>query len=362
MTIGSTPAVLARIKERDEHRVAGLQGRASSEATSHSLASRCALLEHRVREVFGGLRGAPQEQQASHLDAAASALSIYENAVAEASSHLPTYEAQQLQACIKGLREGLLQLRAQCEPKKRFSFARKAALAQAEPAGLPTGPCGDRQSMPETGMAQQSDMMQHKASEQDRPVMPEGNLHTGTSGSSAAPPHDTGSALSGRRISGRQGESIEYAVPGEGGPLTISDLVSCTVCVWGQLEALRLIGLQDCTVLAGPVHGSAFVQGVKDSVLVIECNQARIHTSTDTTLLLRVQSKPIIEHCTRLRFGPIPNPKHESPDERKWQQVQDFGWLKCTPSPNWSVVKEDEAVEPAMAAMLARWGGAGQAR
>ena len=119
-------------------------------------------------------------------------------AVAEASSHLPTYEAQQLQACIKGLREGLLQLRAQCEPKKRFSFARKAALAQAEPAGLPTGPCGDRQSMPETGMAQQSDMMQHKASEQDRPVMPEGNLHTGTSGSSAAPPHDTGSALSGR--------------------------------------------------------------------------------------------------------------------------------------------------------------------
>ena len=249
-------------------------------------------------------------------------------AVAEASSHLPTYEAQQLQACIKGLREGLLQLRAQCEPKKRFSFARKAALAQAEPAGLPTGPCGDRQSMPETGMAQQSDMMQHKASEQDRPVMPEGNLHTGTSGSSAAPPHDTGSALSGRccthsspscvlalaratqqstrtgagntaewsgfmrtahalhaglvcgsclrtqrcsrrigvacpcrRISGRQGESIEYAVPGEGGPLTISDLVSCTVCVWGQLEALRLIGLQDCTVLAGPVHGSAFVQG-----------------------------------------------------------------------------------------------------
>ena len=36
-------------------------------------------------------------------------------------------------------------------------------------------------------------------------------------------------------------------------------------------------------------------------MLVIECNQARIHTSTDTTLLLHVQSKPIIEHSTRLR-------------------------------------------------------------
>ena len=64
-----------------------------------------------------------------------------------------------------------------------------------------------------------------------------------------------------RRISGKRGESIEYTVQGEGGPLTISDLASCTVCVRGELGALRLIGLQDCTVLAGPVHGSAFIQG-----------------------------------------------------------------------------------------------------
>ena len=239
-------------------------------------------------------------------------------AVAEASTYLPTYEAQQLQACIKVLREDLLLLRAQCEPKKRFSFARKATLAQAEPASLPI--CrqdGDRLNA-ETGMVQTSDMVQHQARGQDRQVVPEGNLHTGTNGSSAATPRDIGSALSGRccthspirsftfmglgntaewsgfmhsayalhvglvcgscqwvqrcsrglsiacpcrRISGKQGESIEYAVQGEGGPLTISDLVSCTVCVKGKLEALRLIGLQDCTVLAGPVHGAAFVQG-----------------------------------------------------------------------------------------------------
>jgi len=34
------------------------------------------------------------------------------------------------------------------------------------------------------------------------------------------------------------------------------------------------------------------------------------------------------------RFGPIPM---EAPkqDNGMWQQVQDFGWLRSTPSPNW---------------------------
>lgn len=38
-----------------------------------------------------------------------------------------------------------------------------------------------------------------------------------------------------------------------------------------------------------------------DCVLMVEANQARIHSSTDTLFMLRVQSNPIIEHSTRLR-------------------------------------------------------------
>ncbi len=51
-------------------------------------------------------------------------------AVAGACSHLPTYEAQQLHAHVKGFKEQLAQLRAQGAPKKRFSFARKPAPAK----------------------------------------------------------------------------------------------------------------------------------------------------------------------------------------------------------------------------------------
>ena len=43
--------------------------------------------------------------------------------------------------------------------------------------------------------------------------------------------------------------------------MVVRDLTSCTVCIRGRLEALRMHGLRDCTVIAGPVHGSAFVEG-----------------------------------------------------------------------------------------------------
>ena len=64
-------------------------------------------------------------------------LSLALQAVADASGHLPTYEAQQLHACMKSLKEELTQLRAQSAPKKRFSFARKPAPAPAAPDAAP---------------------------------------------------------------------------------------------------------------------------------------------------------------------------------------------------------------------------------
>lgn len=63
-------------------------------------------------------------------------------AVAEASAHLATYEAQQLHASIKGFKEELLQMRAQGAPRKRFSFARRPSPALAEPERSSTSGAG----------------------------------------------------------------------------------------------------------------------------------------------------------------------------------------------------------------------------
>ena len=64
-----------------------------------------------------------------------------------------------------------------------------------------------------------------------------------------------------RCISGRSHERIEDTLDEKGGPLVISDLTSCTVCIGGRSDALRMHALRDCTVIVGPVQGSAFVQG-----------------------------------------------------------------------------------------------------
>ena len=54
-------------------------------------------------------------------------LSMIQQAVTGASSHVPSYKALQLHAHIKGFKEQQLELRAQSAPKESFGFTRKPA-------------------------------------------------------------------------------------------------------------------------------------------------------------------------------------------------------------------------------------------
>ena len=91
----------------------------------------------------------------------------------------------------------------------------------------------------------------------------------------------------------------------------------------------------------------------------------RIHRSIDTDFHLRVKSKPIVEHTSRVRFSPLSlalmSSESSSGDPREAQvrslmqqhklgeetgmyaQVEDFGWIKASHSPNWNLKTEDEA-------------------
>ena len=63
-------------------------------------------------------------------------------------------------------------------------------------------------------------------------------------------------------------------------------------------------------------------------------------------LLLHIPSDPIIEHSSGLRFGPYPQSLRREEGTTitsRHDQVQDFGWIKPGPSPNFGVVAEDTA-------------------
>ena len=124
--------------------------------------------------------------------------------------------------------------------------------------------------------------------------------------------------------------------------------------------------------------------GVTDCQVALAAHQVRIHTSTGSSVFLDVGSNPVIEHCSAMGFGALTPHQREllgvpessavqtatdassaappgQPDSGSmgdgamaqpqptgaaagaaagggsscWRAVQDFNWLRSTPSPNW---------------------------
>lgn len=59
-------------------------------------------------------------------------------------------------------------------------------------------------------------------------------------------------------------------------------------------------------IIAGHVAGPAHITGVKDSVLVVNARQVRIHECENVTVWLWCGSHPIIEDCKNMRFAELP--------------------------------------------------------
>jgi Tubulin binding cofactor C len=129
---------------------------------------------------------------------------------------------------------------------------------------------------------------------------------------------------------------------------------------------------------------------VEDSQVALAAHQVRIHASSGSSVFLDVGSNPIIEHCSGIGFGAL-TPQQLSllgvPEEASaqpaaaasaaaavaapgaavdsnsnsagaaaesklsgaaagaaasgsscWRAVQDFNWLRSTPSPNWCAI------------------------
>eukprot|EP00775_Hariotina_reticulata_P009384 gene9384-9548_t len=156
-----------------------------------------------------------------------------------------------------------------------------------------------------------------------------------------APPtaHDLQLIESGQGCMGHRG-CVILRVPHQlaGQVFVLHDMSDCTVLLLGQLSALRLQQLQRCRVVAGPVSGATSISGAQDCLFMIASHQVRVHDAQGCDLYLRVRSRPVIEDSSQLRFAPFPG--------QLWQQVDDFGWVKSSQSPNWSVLPPTERQLP----------------
>jgi len=121
-------------------------------------------------------------------------------------------------------------------------------------------------------------------------------------------------------------------------------------------RALHIDNLKRCYVFTGPVAGSVLMESCQDCTFFFAARQIRLHTSLRCDYYLHVLSRPIIEHCSQLRFAyyslqyptlraQLHTAELDKPRARTmWQNVDDFGWHRTQHSPNWSELRREDAL------------------
>eukprot|EP01060_Flectonema_neradi_P029111 TRINITY_DN3951_c0_g1_i1.p1 TRINITY_DN3951_c0_g1~~TRINITY_DN3951_c0_g1_i1.p1 ORF type:complete len:302 (+),score=72.18 TRINITY_DN3951_c0_g1_i1:45-908(+) len=110
-----------------------------------------------------------------------------------------------------------------------------------------------------------------------------------------------------------------------------------------------LSDLTNCKVLIKPIDGSVFINSCTSCTFIVAARQLRVHNTKSSSFYLHCSSEPIIEDCSEVTFAPYNwdfDDKEAlfasttlTPDNNKWNQVNDFKWLKAQQSPNWSLLE-----------------------
>jgi hypothetical protein len=310
------------------------------------------------------LTAAHESAAASHAASASAAadtqLALAEDAVgrmrqllAHASIDLPPYEIRSAQRTIDEATAKTVQLREAAAPKKKFAFKNRAVVKPA--ANLNADVSG---VLAATGTEDSSASSSHAvAFGAPAPSLPTVSAAAEASASAAAAAavssHDAASAILARysaiNLHHISGVDV-YRSPGSlsGQDVWISDATDATIALCDHLGALRIDRVRRCRIYVGAVAGSVHLEDCVDCVLVLASRQIRIHTAQRCDFYLHVQSNPIIEHSSALRFAPYclryaERAAHAAAarlDEARnlWEEVQDFNWLKTQHSPNWESI------------------------
>jgi len=126
--------------------------------------------------------------------------------------------------------------------------------------------------------------------------------------------------------------------------LTISNVSNSLVDLRGtqSLLACHAKTISNSVIILPHITGSVILYVLTNCLVVAQCQQFRIHSSINTTVLLHISSTPIIESSNLLRFGTIKVPPCPTDSQSRHDLVQDFD-CPGAESPNWS--KLDPQIE-----------------
>jgi tubulin-specific chaperone C len=288
------------------------------------------------------------------LEARKLQLQVNDNAIS-----LPPYDVRKAQSAIDDLVLEIERCKAKLLPRKKFAFknhaSRTASVGEIAGSNLP-------HSSSALGLGE--------AGTSEAAAINSTQLISSSSTSSIGSSTITSSSL-----------LTDYTVQGAKDQVIVLDsrsdpsfsanrdvhllnLERCTVAILEPINALRMDDLRDCSVLCTSVRGSALLHACSTSSFFLSARQIRVHTTQRCDFYIHVASRPIIEHCSHLRFAPFEvvvappaaaaaaatvasthlGSEAKSAQSALWAQVDDFNWHRVQASPNWCILPESERV------------------
>eukprot|EP00948_MAST-09A_sp_MAST-9A-sp1_P001202 g1202.t1 len=308
----------------------------------------------------------------SSLTTCQTLVSDLESKLAQASLFLPKFDIERTRRIILEMKQQIETQRNVQAPKSRFSFKskkkkkkekkekkskKKSKKKVAKTTNTTGGSEGQSEGVTEETRAK-NDVSSSETTSQSSSAL---------DGQSNSEPTTTGSILSEASLltSDQQfcSKSKAFFMPpkeayeSQNPVVYLSQLEDCVVVLPGVAGALHCSHLKNCLVISGPIAGSCLLENLENCTLVLGVRQVRIHHAISCYFSLHCASRPIIEYCEKLVFGPYlvtyknlqkqikssQVPWTEKTIEN-WRDVDDFRWLrKHVPSPHWRAVENDEA-------------------
>ncbi|XP_035669624.1 tubulin-specific chaperone C-like isoform X2 [Branchiostoma floridae] len=315
-------AVVDKIQKREEELAEKREKRrlekektSAEDETSDFFATTFRKEKSAIEKLLDESDSTPKDGLSDHFDVITAAMQKLQKFVTDSTSFLPSYDVRQAQDTIGNLQAALTEKREQLIPKKKFAFKKKKEGVK-EP--------------------------KKKATKVATEVKPGVQV-------ASVVQIECGFADKDSQTLTLQPREIENQ------DVSLARLTNCTVKLYGSAGTVHISNVTGCRIFTGPVSRSIFVDDCKDTVLVIACQQLRVHHTLDTSFYLHVTSRGIIEDSTRLLFAPYnwayPDMGEHykkaglDKDRNTWDDIDDFNWLASDAhSPNWAVMNEEDRV------------------
>lgn len=137
--------------------------------------------------------------------------------------------------------------------------------------------------------------------------------------------------------------------------ILMENIKDCNIYLLYDFKACYINNCSKCNIYLGSISGGTHITNCTESNFYLMTHQLRIHQTTKTHFYVLINSNPIIENSKENVFHPL-KIKYEEYDNNlkisginennnKWDQVQDFQWLKKDKSPNFETDDKNEIVE-----------------